>query len=96
MKLLIAGLPLILVACGSTQFSLGRETRAAKSDECCASDCDVTVQCLPNGNCLISCTNEAGATCEVELSCAGGQCTVVRSDCPPTGCCTAQTEAQQH
>lgn len=94
MKFLCAVLPLMLAACGSTQFSLSSDKTTAKPDECCPSDCDIDASCLPNGNCLITCTNAAGVTCEVELACSNGQCTVVRSECPPGSCCPGAAAKQ--
>lgn len=91
MKLLLCALPMLLIACGSTKYSVTSGSRATDS-ECCGTDCDVDARCLPNGNCLITCTDASGSTCEVELSCANGQCSVVRSDCPPDSCC-APTKA---
>ena len=60
-----------------------------------APTCDATVTCTPEGNCKVTCTNDAGETCSIEIACDGDECHIVGCDGPKdcqTGC-AAQTEA---
>jgi hypothetical protein len=54
-----------------------------------AGECKVTVQCTPEGKCLIKCEFPDGKVCIKEVACEGGKCTVKSCQgkpCPPTAC----------
>lgn len=70
----------LLAACSSSRhLAVGEsgDATAARSDK---GPCKADVRCLPNGDCLITCTGPNGKTCEVELRCDQDRCEVVRCD----------------
>ena len=95
MKLLALTLLVPLIGCGSSRYAVGSGEATPKTATT-PDQCDAHVTCLPNGNCLINCTNGAGQSCEMELSCNGDQCEVMRSNCSASqGCAGAGKPAQQ-
>lgn len=95
MKFVSSIVLITLAACGTTpsgaqRFQVqGANPAAAKTN--CSGSCDANVTCTPDRHCVITCTDGAGGTCEVELACDGqGGCEVVRSDCSGAGCCASQ------
>jgi hypothetical protein len=84
MKLLI--LTACLGALGLGSYQLSNDTVAAKAAAKIAGDCQASVQCTPEGNCLIRCSNVEGEECTIELDCDGGSCRVVSCDAPAGGC----------
>jgi hypothetical protein len=97
MRSLIAFVTLFAAACGSTRYGL--ESDAPKAAACkqevssCATECQLQMQHLPNGHCLITCTGPNGEHCEIELARVDGHCVVVRDDC--ADCCPAASEHVQ-
>ena len=95
MKILLLTVLLGALGLGSYLFA------GAQAAPLAAPTCEASLDCSPEGNCLIRCSDAAGETCQVELSCEGGECRIVSCDgpgdcgeacppqCPPqaTGCC---------
>jgi len=94
MKFVSSIVLITLAACGTTpsgakHFQVAGDGAAAKSG--CSGACNADVTCTPDGHCVITCTEGAGAQCSVELACDGqGGCEVVRSDCSGASCCASQ------
>ena len=73
---------LLLCACSSPKnLAVGEGGGDASAAGKCP--CKADVRCLPNGNCLITCTGPNGKKCEVELACDQEQCEVVRCEGGP-------------
>ena len=80
-SILSASVLSVLCACSSSRnLAVGESTDAAAAPGSGKGPCKADVRCLPNGNCLITCTGPNGKKCEVELKCDQEQCEVVRCD----------------
>lgn len=63
-----------LAACtSSNRYALAPD--AARSPSGCGSDCDASVECLPDGTCRVTCTSASGEVREFDVDCG--------TDCPP-------------
>lgn len=72
---------LLLSACSSPKnLAVGEGGSDATAAGSGKGPCKADVRCLPNGNCLITCTGPNGKKCEVELACDQEKCEVVRCD----------------
>lgn len=84
MKILI--LTALLGALGVGSYLFAGSPAAPKA----ADSCDATVTCTPEGNCLVTCTNDQGETCSIEIACDDGECRIVGCDgpenCAPENC----------
>ncbi len=87
MKCLLASALATLAGLGWFGYQPEDSPEAACTNESiCADmdDCDVTVECLPDGTCLIECDSPAGS-CWVVLDCnEDGECEVI--DCGGDAC----------
>jgi hypothetical protein len=94
MKFLIASVLASVLGLGWFGYSMD-----ASADGCRATDCDVSVECLPDGTCRIECEGPDGASCWIELDCdAEGECSVIDSggdcclpleECPAVPACVS-------
>ena|SRR5687768_17788766 len=84
MKILVSTLLLGAIGAGSLHFS-GPESAEAPAPA--PGNCNATVTCTPEGTCKITCEDENGATCSIEIACDGEECRIVDcdgpEDCPP-------------
>ena len=84
MKILISTLLLGALGVGSFQL-YGAE--AATPSPAVPDGCNATVTCTPQGTCRITCEDENGASCSIEIECDGEECRIVDCDgpesCPP-------------
>ena len=75
---------------GSRAEAPATEDSACPIEECLDSeDCDVTVECLPDGTCFVECSGPNGETCWAVLGCdAEGNCVLLDcgGDCPEDLC----------
>lgn len=92
MKLLIASACASLLGIGWLAFRAEAADDAHGASACpkSAEECDVTVECLPDGTCRIECEQPDGSTCYAILACdEDGGCEVVESG---GDCCAAKCE----
>lgn len=99
MKLLLASALAISLGLGwfapTSVNETAASTTAAGIDEACPiADCDMTVECRPDGTCYVECEGQDGESCWAELECTpDGDCIVLDSscdgieDCIPWGAC---------
>lgn len=86
MKFAFVGL--LTTALGLGWFGLGSTTAPAGAGLAATSGstCQATVECTPDGRCLVRCTGEDGQTCTVTLECNGAECRVVDCEAPAGEC----------
>ena len=85
-SLLLGALVALLVGCAGYEV---REERAAVASPT-AEECEIAVDCLPDGTCRVTCSGPNGESCWAVLRCApDGNCEVLScggDDCEPGDC----------
>ena len=81
LSLCSAALVLLCACTSSKNLAVGDGASAAGAGK---SPCKADVTCLPNGNCLVTCTGPNGKKCEIEMRCDEKECEVL--SCEGGGC----------
>ena len=77
MKCLLASALATLAGLGWLGIQTGSDPAAADDSACRARDCDVSIECLPDGTCRIECEGPEGP-CWLVLDCdPDGECVVL-------------------